>query len=392
MNTNTEYDFENDIVEEYNDFDDMGLKENLLRGVYGYGFEKPSDIQQKGIVLIGRGGDVIVQSRSGTGKTGTFILSILNKIDETKNDCQAVVLVPTRELADQVQNVCKNLSIHMNIHTILCVGGSSLDENRREFDVKKPKIIIGTPGRLFDVMSRSFFNPDTVSILVMDEADELLSDGFVNQIRDILKKFMSTCQLCLFSATMSDEVRRITEKFMVNPTRLLMRDDEVSLEGIRQFYILVDSEEKRYETFKDLFDSLTISQTMVYVNSKKAADYLQDRMLNENYSVSTIHSQMSTAERADVMRQFRNLKTRVLISTDLLARGIDVQSVSVVINYEIPYKNIENYVHRIGRSGRFGRKGTAINIVLRREYESLIKICNHYGAVINQFPENFTDF
>lgn len=383
---------DSESIESVTDFDDMNLNENLLRGIYGYGFERPSEIQQKGIPLICKGGDVIVQSKSGTGKTGTFIVSILNRIDSTVNECQSVVLVPTRELAIQVQNVCKDIGCYMNVHPIVCVGGSSIDDNRKDLEVKKPKIIIATPGRLLDIINRRYFNPSSVRNIVMDEADELLSDGFVDQIRSILRELSKNCQICLFSATMSEQVRQITQKFMINPIRILLKEEEVSLEGIKQFYIVLDSEESKYETFKDLFGMLTVSQTIVYVNSKRAADDLTSRLLRDNYPVASIHSQMSPSERSSVMRNFRNLKFKVLIATDLIARGIDVQNVAIVINYEVPHKNLESYIHRIGRSGRFGRKGTAINLVLRREYESLTNICTKYGAIINQFPDSYTDF
>jgi superfamily II DNA/RNA helicase len=386
-------DFKEDTdIEIVNDFDDMGLKEPLLRGIYGYGFEVPSDIQKKGIVLISKKEDIIVQSRSGTGKTGTFIIGLLNIINETLNECQAIVLVPTRELAIQVADVCKNLGLYTNIKPVLCVGGSHVDENRRELECKFPKIIIGTPGRVQDIMNRKYFNEKFVASLVMDEADELLSQGFISQVRSIIRVLPKTTSISLFSATLSEEVKDITLNFMSNPKKILVKHDEVSLEGIRQFYILTNNDEDKYGVFKDLFSIVTVDQTMVYVNSKKSADMLQSRLTSEHYSVSVIHSQMSSTERSDVMEDFRNGRSRVLISTDLLARGIDVQRVSVVINYEIPYKNMESYIHRVGRSGRFGRKGTAINIVSKNEYSTLEKICSHYGASIVAFPSDFADF
>lgn len=384
--------YEGSEVEVYSDFWDMDLQEPLLRGVLKHGFEKPSEIQKRGIVLISKGGDVIVQSQSGTGKTGTFVIGILNVMDYTLNECQGIILVPTRELAIQVYEVCKSIGSLTPVKPILCVGGSHIDDNKRELQVQSPKIIIGTPGRVYDIIKRNYINPQYTRTMVMDEADEMLSFGFLNQIRDIIQIFPKDTQICLFSATIPDEMKDITDRFMTKPTKIYIKPEQLSLEGIRQFYILTKDEYAKYDVFKDLFGIITVNQTMVYVNSKKGADMLRDKLQRENYAVSVIHSQMTPQERSTVMNEFRQGISKVLISTDLLARGIDIQQVSVVINYELPYNNIENYIHRIGRSGRFGRKGTAINIVSNREYSRLEDITRYYGAIIAPFPENYNDF
>lgn len=378
-------------MEIYNNFDDMNLQETLLRGIYRHGFEKPSEIQKRGIVLISKGGDVIVQSQSGTGKTGTFIIGILNIIDYALKEGQAIVLVPTRELAIQVVDVCKSIGSLTSVKPILCVGGSHVEENKRDLQANYPKIVIGTPGRVLDMIDKKCINPKFIKTFVIDEADEMLSTGFINTIQDIVRMMPSSTQMCLFSATLPDEIKNLANEFMVNPTTIYIKPEEISLDGIRQFYIQANDEYQKFEIFKELFGILTVNQTIVYINTKRGADMLRDKLQKENYSVSVIHSQMTPQERSYVMNEFKQGKSKVLISTDLLARGIDIQQVSVVINYELPH-NVENYIHRIGRSGRFGRKGTAINIVLNREYYKLGEITKYYGGVIYPFPENYSDF
>lgn len=382
-----------ETMEKITNFDDMNLKEKLLRGIYAYGFENPSEIQSKGIPLMLKGGDMIAQSQSGTGKTGTFVIATLNKIDYAYNGCQAIILVPTRELAIQVVDVCARLGSYTPVKAVLCIGGMQVEDNKRELDQHAPIVAIGTPGRIADMIHQKYIDCNYVETLVMDEADEMLSSGFQDQITEIMKSLYKGTQICLFSATLSEEILKITTQFMKNPSSILVKTQELSLEGIRQFYINARDIEGKYTALCDLFGILMINQTMIYVNSKKSADILQHRLERDKFSVSVIHSQMSAQERSDIMKDFRNGHSKVLISTDLLARGIDVQQVSIVINYEIPYiDNIDNYIHRIGRSGRFGRKGTALNLVTDREYSRLADITKYYSTTIQALPADYNDF
>ncbi len=367
-------------------FDKMNLKKNLLRGIYGYGFEQPSLIQSKAIPLVMNGRDTIAQSQSGTGKTGTFTISILQRIDENVNGVQCIIVSHTRELAQQITTVCKSLGQYLNVTPVLCVGGQDIQLTRDELS-NSPVIIIGTPGRIIDLIKRKFLSTELLKMLVVDEADELLSINFQEQLKTIVQLIPESSQICLFSATMPCEMFDVTEKFMVNPQRILIEKENLTLDGIQQFYVNVTNDQWKFETLCDIYDIISVSQTIVYVNSIKRGIDLKNGLDNKKFTVSLLHSNMSVDERTNIMKEFRNGKTRILISTDLLSRGIDIQQISIVVNYDIP-KNKECYLHRIGRSGRFGRKGIAINLVSRYEGRLLDNIKNHYKIQINEMPEN----
>jgi len=370
-------------------FDQMKLKENLLRGVYGYGFDKPSIIQSKAIPLIARGKDVIAQSQSGTGKTGAFTISVLQRIDEKVNGVQAIIVAHTRELAQQIQDVCKLLGNFMNVNTVLCIGGQDIKQTKTELD-NGPVIVIGTPGRIIDLIKRRFISTRLIRILVIDEADEMLSYSFQDQIRNIVQYTPEACQICLFSATIPDEMLDITEKFMREPETIFVERENLTLEGIRQFYVDVQNDLWKFETLCDLYDTISVSQTIVYVNSIKRGKDLKAELENKKFTVSLLHSDMSVSDRTAIMKEFRKGETRILISTDLLSRGIDIQQISVVVNYDIP-KNKEAYLHRIGRSGRFGRKGVAINLMSRYEERLLDDIKRYYKTDIEAMPNNIQE-
>jgi len=371
-------------------FDDMGLKDNILRGIYSYGFEKPSEIQAKAIVKVADGGDVIAQAQSGTGKTGAFVIGTLQQLDDTITGCQAIIAAPTRELAEQIQMVTSNIGKFMNIKTVLCVGGS--DINKARDDLRNGcTIVIGTPGRIIDMLERNYLSTRSVKILVMDEADEMLSYSFQDQIRKLVTNIPKLAQICLFSATMPPKMFELTEKFMNKPRLILVKTEELTLEGIKQFYIDNEREDWKLDTFIDLFDVISVSQTMVYVNTKEKAEWLSNELRHRNFTVSIIHSDMKPADRTNIMKEFRSGSTRILISTDLLSRGIDVQQVSIVINYDLPF-NKESYIHRIGRSGRFGRKGVAINFVTKYDMCYLNDIIRFYQTEIVAMPQNIQEF
>ncbi|KAJ1439872.1 RNA helicase, DEAD-box type, Q motif [Sesbania bispinosa] len=352
-------DFFTSYDEVYDSFDAMGLQENLLRGIYAYGFEKPSAIQQRGIVPFCKGLDVIQQAQSGTGKTATFCSGILQQLDYTLTECQALVLAPTRELAQQIEKVMRALGDYLGVKVHACVGGTSVREDQRILS-SGVHVVVGTPGRVFDMLRRQSLRPDYIKMFVLDEADEMLSRGFKDQ------------------------------EVMNKPVRILVKRDELTLEGIKQFYVNVEREEWKLDTLCDLYETLAITQSVIFVNTRRKVDWLTDKMRSRDHTVSATHGDMDQNTRDIIMREFRSGSSRVLITTDLLARGIDVQQVSLVINYDLPTQP-ENYLHRIGRSGRFGRKGVAINFVTKDDDRMLFDIQKFYNVLIEELPSNVAE-
>ena len=368
----------------YNEFDDMNLKDSLLRGIYSYGYEKPSAIQQKAIIPCTEGKDIIAQAQSGTGKTATFTIGLLQRLEETEQTTQVIILSHTRELAIQIHEVVSNISNFMNVSINLSVGGIDVRDNIHSLS-DKPHIIIGTPGRVLDMIQRRYIDINTIKLLVIDEADELLSNIFISQIKDIFSFLPSKMQVCLFSATMNDHFFDITNKFMNEPVKILIKNDELTLEGIQQYYVNVERNDYKYDTLIDLYSSFSMCQSIIYCNSKRMVDILSERLIKENFTVSFIHSGLSQVERNKRIKEFRDGISRILISTDLLARGIDIQQISLVINYDIP-KEKENYIHRIGRSGRYGRKGVALNFATNYDIDKLKEIEKYYSTHIEILP------
>ena len=378
-----------DWTEVHETFDSMNLHENLLRGIYAYGFEKPSAIQQRGIVPFTKGLDVIQQAQSGTGKTATFCAGVLQQLDYEKEECQALVLAPTRELAQQIEKVMRALGDYLQVKCHACVGGTSVREDQRILQ-SGVHVVVGTPGRVYDMLRRRALKPDYIKIFSLDEADEMLSRGFKDQIYDIFQLLPSKLQVGVFSATMPPEALEITRKFMTKPVRILVKRDELTLEGIKQFYVNVDKEEWKLDTLCDLYETLAITQSVIFANTRRKVDWLTDKMRARDFTVSATHGDMDQNTRDIIMREFRSGSSRVLITTDLLARGIDVQQVSLVINFDLPTQP-ENYLHRIGRSGRFGRKGVAINFVTKDDERLLQDVQRFYQTVIEELPSNVAD-
>jgi len=370
-------------------FDEMNLREDLLRGIYAYGFEKPSAIQQRAIIPCVQGHDVIAQAQSGTGKTATFSISVLQKVDVALRQCQALLLAPTRELAQQIQKVVVALGDYMKIDCMACIGGTLVREDMRKLEAGV-HIVVGTPGRVFDMINRRALDVSSLKQFVLDEADEMLSRGFKDQIYDIFRNLPSDMQVILLSATMPMDVLEVTKRFMRKPIRILVKKEELTLEGIKQFYILVDREEWKLDTLCDLYETLTITQAVIFCNTRRKVDWLTEKMHEREFTVSSMHGDMTQQERDVIMREFRTGSSRVLITTDLLARGIDVQQVSLVINYDLP-TNRENYIHRIGRGGRFGRKGVAINFLTHDDSRTLQDIEQFYNTQIEEMPMNVAD-
>lgn len=366
-----------DLVDIYEEFEQMGLKPNILRGIFSYGFEKPSAIQQKAIVPIGTGKDIIGQSQSGTGKTGAFTIGILNNLDEKANFVQSMILSPTRELAEQILSVFKNIASFTKFKIKLCVGGTATEK------MDNCQILIGTPGRILDMLNHGKINLAKLKIFCLDEADEMLSKGFKEQIYDIFQFIPKTTQILLFSATMPTDILDLTKKFMNNPIHILVKKEELTLEGIKQYFISVEREDWKFDTLIDLYKSFEVTQCVIFCNSKQKVEMIAQRLNDLGYAVSGIHSDL--VNRREIMDNFKTGKTRMLITTDLLSRGIDVQHISLVINYDIP-KSKETYIHRIGRSGRFGRKGIALNFVTNADSAQLKEIEAFYQTQIDELP------
>jgi translation initiation factor 4A len=385
----TDADIDSNWDEAIDSFDGMEIPEELLRGIYAYGFEKPSAIQQRAIKPTMLGRDLIAQAQSGTGKTATFAIGTLAKLDPKLRECQSLILAPTRELAQQIQKVVIALGDYMDLQVHACVGGTAVRDDIRTLQ-GGVHVVVGTPGRVYDMINRRALRLDSIRQFFLDEADEMLSRGFKDQIYDIFKFLPESVQVCLFSATMPLDVLEVTQRFMRDPVRILVKKDELTLEGIKQFYIAVEKEEWKLDTLCDLYETLTITQAIIYCNTRRKVDWLQEQMQERDFTVSCMHGDMDQRERDIIMREFRSGSSRVLITTDLLARGIDVQQVSLVINFDLP-TNRENYIHRIGRSGRFGRKGVAINFLTEGDVRYLRDIEQFYQTEITEMPMNVAD-
>ncbi|KAH9953306.1 P-loop containing nucleoside triphosphate hydrolase protein [Russula dissimulans] len=367
----------------------MDLKPELLRGVYAYGFERPSAIQQRAIVPVVKGHDVIAQAQSGTGKTATFSISILQKLDFSIKGTQALILAPTRELAQQIQKVVIALGDYMNVECHPCIGGTNVREDMSKLQ-EGVHVVVGTPGRVYDMINRRALRTDNIKLFCLDEADEMLSRGFKDQIYEVFQLLPQETQVVLLSATMPADVLEVSKKFMRDPVRILVKRDELTLEGIKQFYIAVEKEEWKLDTLCDLYETVTITQAVIFCNTRRKVDWLTEKMHGREFTVSAMHGDMEQKQREVLMKEFRSGSSRVLITTDLLARGIDVQQVSLVINYDLP-TNRENYIHRIGRGGRFGRKGVAINFVTTEDVRMLRDIEQFYNTQIDEMPLNVAD-
>tara|TARA_B110000879_G_C11165730_1_gene511143 strand:- start:862 stop:2016 length:1155 start_codon:yes stop_codon:yes gene_type:complete len=374
------------VESQINIWDDLNLKETLLRGIYSCGFEKPSEIQKTAILPIINGNDVIAQAQSGTGKTGAFTISTLQCIDPELNETQAIIIAPTRELASQIFKVLNTLSIFFtNLKTHLLVGGTSVQTDIDTLTNNKPHVVVGCSGRIFDMIKRRHLNMNTIKLFILDEADEMLSQGFKEQIHTIFQYFNDNIQVAIFSATLPRDVLQLTDKFMKSPVNITMKRENLSLEGIQQHFIAVNSDEQKFDVLKQLFDTLTISQSIIYTNNVKRVADLYDAMIREEYPVCCIHSGMDKQERAESFNAFRDGKYRVLISSDVTARGIDIQQVGTVINFDVP-NCVHNYLHRIGRSGRWGRKGLAINFITQQDVHLLKRVEAHYDITITELP------
>ena len=380
---------ENSDLTVYSTFDDMKLPENILRGVYGYGFQTPSEIQKRGIKPIAEGRDLLAQAQSGTGKTGTFTIGSLSRIDPALKAVQVLCLVPTRELAQQIEVVVSAIGQYIPVKSYAAMGKTPVREDIRAID-RGVQFLVGTPGRIYDLLNRRTFTTEHIRVIIVDEADQMLEDRFKEQLQCILDiGFPSTSRCALFSATMNPDVVEFAGKLLENPVRILIPPEEVNLQGIIQYGVQLEREDWKLDVILDLWKNLSITQALIYCNKRQKAEWLSEKMTQSGFPITCIHGDMEARERMERMASFRKGETRVLISTDLLARGIDVQQVSLVINYELPTQ-MDNYIHRIGRSGRYGRKGTAINLLSPEDMRCMNDIEEHYKIKVTILPEDLS--
>ena len=373
---------------ELTSWDDLDCDINLLRGIYAYGFENPSTIQKKAIIPFLNGRDIIAQAQSGTGKTGAFTIGTLGQINIKENSTQAIILSPTRELSKQIYTVLKELSHMMTgIRISLLVGGTVIDEDIVGLK-NSPHVVVGCPGRVNDMIRRRKLQTKTVKVTVLDEADEMLSKGFKDQIYSIFHCLdEKTVQIALFSATLSNDLLVLSQKLLRNPEKILVKAEALTLEGIIQRYVLLENENEKYEALKRLYSNFSSSQCIIYCNNVRGVVELTRAMNEDGFPVCCLHSDQTQQERTHFYNDFKAGSYRVLISTNITARGIDIQQVSTVINYDIP-KDEHTYLHRIGRSGRWGRKGVGVNFITQREVKRLRYIEQYYKTEISELSED----
>ncbi len=379
----------NTPLQYYDKFEDLGLRDEVLRSIFSFGFERPSPIQRIAIKPIIEGNDCVVQSHSGTGKTATFIIGALQRIDSSIKAPQVIILSNTRELAEQHLRVFRALSDNSNVGSYLCIGGDM--SNKYMAGTIRSEVIIGTPGRIGDMIKRKYIDTTDIKLIIIDEADEVLSSGFQKQVSMIFRSINNTTyQTVLISATippeMSDLIQYILKKDYVS---ILVKDDDLTLDGIKQFYADI-GENYKMAALMDVLNNVSISQGVVYCNKKQKADEIKAQLQEHNFKCEVLHSDLMPRERKSVLDDFVKGKSRILITTDVMARGIDVQQISVVVNYDMP-KHPQTYIHRIGRSGRFGRKGLAINFVGHNEMNILSNIQKTYNTHIMYLPRNLQE-
>ena len=373
---------------EYTSWEQFELPDDILRGIYSYGFEKPSPIQQKAIYPIKCGREVIAQAQSGTGKTATFTIGSISRLNLSLVGTQILVLAPTRELATQITAVFNGIGSYIpNFSAQTFVGGTSVRDDISSVEKNPPTVAVGCPGRMLDLLRKRVFSVDHIQTIIIDEADEMLSQGFQEQVRAIFESLREDVQALIFSATLNNEVLDITTRFMKDPLKIVMEAEKLSLAGISQYYVSVRTDEDKYDILKQIFAKMTIDQCIIYCNSINRVKQLHEAMTRDGFSVVCIHRDLNKMEREHAFKQFKSCQCRYLISSNITARGIDIQQVNVVVNFDLT-RDYHTYLHRIGRSGRWGRKGTAINFLTYYDMRIKEDLENYYRMQILPLPEN----
>ncbi|KAH1256118.1 DEAD-box ATP-dependent RNA helicase 8 [Glycine max] len=378
----TRYRTEDVTATKGNEFEDYFLKRELLMGIYEKGFERPSPIQEESIPIALTGSDILARAKNGTGKTAAFCIPALEKIDQDNNVIQVVILVPTRELALQTSQVCKELGKHLKIQVMVTTGGTSLKDDIMRL-YQPVHLLVGTPGRILDLAKKGVCILKDCAMLVMDEADKLLSPEFQPSIEQLIHFLPTTRQILMFSATFPVTVKDFKDRYLRKPYVINLMD-ELTLKGITQFYAFVE-ERQKVHCLNTLFSKLQINQSIIFCNSVNRVELLAKKITELGYSCFYIHAKMLQDHRNRVFHDFRNGACRNLVCTDLFTRGIDIQAVNVVINFDFP-KNAETYLHRVGRSGRFGHLGLAVNLITYEDRFNLYRIEQELGTEIKQIP------
>jgi len=376
-----------DVTETRNGtFEDYALKRDLLRGIYKKRWERPSPIQEDSIPMALSGYDVLARAKNGVGKTGSYLIPILEKVDVSLPHVQALVLVPTIELASQTYKVCKDLGQYMKgLEVLLVHRGIEIEQVVVTCQTKNVQIIVSTPGRMRSLVLHGNVKLDKLQMFVLDEADKLLSIDFRPVIEDIISTTPTTRQMLLFSATYPRAVKDFCDKYMRN-YKAINTMNELCLRGVAQYYAYV-SERQKILCLNTLFRHLTIFQSMIFCNSVRRVTLLAKTIVDLGYSCAYIHAQMSTSERTKVLHDFANKKFRHLVASDLCARGIDVPTVNVVFNFDFPDKS-DAYLHRVGRGGRFGGLALAVNFITDNDKKKKALIEKELGCKILALPEN----
>nr|CEG02552.1 unnamed protein product [Fusarium pseudograminearum CS3427] len=373
---------ESNVHEITESFDAMALQINLLRGVYAYGFENPSAIQRRAIKPMVEGHNVIAQAQSKTGKTVAFCISVLQRIDPSLKFCQALVLAPSRDLAQEVHKVIDAIGDFMDIHTYVCKGP------REDIEVLKDgrQIVVGTPGRVQNMIHRGVLRIDNTKMLVLDDADEMLARGFDEQIQDIFSLLPQSAQVILVSTTISEDVLAIEAKFIRDFVRIIVKSEPI-IEGVKQFYITAENEDSKLDILSQIYGTMETLQTIIFCRTRKKLEWLTDKLTARGLTVSSMHGDMDAVHRCKIMEEFRSGSSRVLMATDLLARGIDVQQVLLIVNFDPPSQP-DKYMHRVGWGGRPSRKVVAINLATADDIFIMREIEQYYGTHIEMMPVN----
>jgi len=364
------------------EWEDFFIKRELMMGIFEKGFEKPSPIQEEAIPIMLQNRNVLARAKNGTGKTAAYIIPCLEKTDTSKPVIQCLMLIPTRELALQTSAIVKEVGKHMGLECMVTTGGTSLkDDIMRLYNTVH--IIVATPGRILDLAGKDVASLKDCKTIIMDEADKLLSPEFQPVLEQIIGLCNPSHQICMFSATFPVNVKAFCQKFVPNPYSINLMD-ELTLRGISQFYAFVN-ERQKVHCLNTLFSKLEINQSIIFCNSVNRVELLAKKITELGYSCYYIHAKMQQANRNRVFHEFRNGSTRHLVTSDLFTRGIDIQSVNVVINFDFP-KNSETYLHRIGRSGRFGHLGLAVNLITTDDRDNMRRIEGELGTEIRPIP------
>lgn len=401
-----EFNIDDSIPKEINHkWESFNLKPELVKGIYAVGFENPSFIQKKAIPTIVDKKDLRAQAQSGTGKTGAFVVGALQRLDENKRVTQVLVLAPTREIAAQNADKFKEIGMYMNIAVCLLAGGTSVSGDKDMLSTN-PHVVVGTPGRINHMLEAGYLKTENIHIFILDEADEMLKAGFEEKVREIYMKLASSeLQTLLFSATYDTNELNTIKNIVQNPVEIDLRNEDQTLQGIKQLSVSIGPSEAvgyspiarekevmlKVHTLIDIFKNQTLSQVMIFINRKTDAN-LVHKTLNENgYPCELITSDLDQAERNKTLEEFKQGKKRILVSSGLCKRGIDVQALSVVVCLDVPrIEDRNDYIHRVGRSGRYGRKGIALHILNEEELRQLSEIGSHFNSVITPLQQGFS--